>query len=113
LLELSALHAGGALDLCDALADFRFGGTHAEALGVLDLQALVDHLAQKLRREPLLEIGGLLHAGAADGEGDPLLQLEIGDRIVVDARHHAQRLRRREAGREDDDESEEGAKDQR
>jgi hypothetical protein len=37
-------------------------------LGVLDLQALVDHLAQELRRQSLLEVGRLLHAGAADGE---------------------------------------------
>ena len=92
LLELAALHAGGALDLGDALVDLRLGGLHAETLGVLDLQALVDHLAQELRRQPLLQIGCVLHAGAADGEGDALLQLEVGDGIVVDTGHHAQRL---------------------
>ena len=84
-------------------------GRHAETLGVLDLQALVDHLAQKLRREPLLQIGCLLHAGAADGEGDALLQLEVGDRLVVDAGHHAQRLRRDDgdrSGNEEDGEQE-------
>ncbi len=87
--------------------DFRLCRTHAEALGVLDLEALVDHLAQKLLREPLLEVGRLLHAGAADRERDPLLQLEIGDRLVVDAGHHAKRLRRGNSDWRDSEEASE------
>ena len=35
----------------------RFGRLHAERLGILDLQALVDHLPQDLRRQPLLQVG--------------------------------------------------------
>ena len=57
LLELAALHAGGALDLGDPLVDLRLGRLHAERLGILDLQPLVDHLPQDLRRQALLQVG--------------------------------------------------------
>ena len=46
-----------ALDLGDPLVDLRLGRLHAERLGILDLQALVDHLPQELRRQPLLQVG--------------------------------------------------------
>ena len=59
----------------------------AEPLGVLDLQPLVDHLAQDLAGHPLAQVRAVLQAGGADGEQHALREVEIGDGIVVHAGH--------------------------
>ena len=74
-------------------------GLEAQPLGVLDLQPLVDHLAQDLGGHALAQVRTVLQAGGADGEQYPLGEVEIGDGIVVDPRHHAQPFGRCE-GRE-------------
>ena len=83
-------HAGGALDVAEALLHLAVGGLQAEPLGVLDLQAFVDHLAQHLGGHALAQVRAVLQAGGADGEQHALLEVEIGDGVVIDARHHAQ-----------------------
>ena len=84
-----------------------------QSLGVLDLQPLVDHLAQDLGSHTLAQVGTVLQVGGADGEQDPLRQIEIGDGIVVDARDHAQPFSRCECRRQHDDDGEESAEEQR
>ena len=93
-LELSLAQPGRPLDLGVAAVDLGVRGAHAELLGVLDLQALVDHLPQHLSRHALTQIGTVRQAGGADGEEHALRQVEVGDRVVVDARDDAQTLTR-------------------
>ena len=83
------------------MRDFAFGCLETETLGVLDLQPLVDHLAQYLGCQPLTDIRTILQTRSADRENDPLGQLEIGDGVVIDARHDAQRLGRHQDGHQD------------
>jgi hypothetical protein len=92
LPELPAPHAGGALDFGDAPLNFTIGRFDAEPLGILDLQALVDHLAQDLRGHPLAEVRAVRQAARLDGEEHALLQVEVSDGVVVDAGNHAQAL---------------------
>ena len=113
LLELAGRQAGGALDLADPLGDLAVGRSQADPLRVLNLQPFVDHLAQHLRRDALTQLRSVGLVGRADGEDHTLRQLEIGDRVVIHARHHPQALRRGEDRAEDDGERDEGAKDQR
>ena len=79
-----------ALDLAEALLHLGLGGLHAEPLGILDLQPLVDHLAQDLGGHALAQVRAVLQAGGLDGEQDALGEVEVGDRVVVHARHDAQ-----------------------
>ena len=60
-----------------------------------------------------LQVRAVLHAGAADGERDALLEVEIGDGIVVDTGHHAQTLGRAQCRKQSDDDGEKGAEEQR
>ncbi len=113
LLELAARHAGGALDVAEALLHLAVGGLQAEPLGVLDLQAFVDHLAQHLCGHALAQVRAVLQAGGADGEQHALLEVEIGDGVVVDARQHAQALGRSQCWKQSDDDDEKGAEEQR
>ena len=73
LPELAAPHAGGALDF-------------------LDLQALIDHLAQHLRRHALAQVRAVRQTTRLDGEEDALLQVEVCDGVVIDAGDHTQAL---------------------
>ena len=68
------------------------GGLEPEPLGVLDLQLLVDHLAQDLGGHPLAQVRAVLQTGRADGEQYPLREVEVGDGVVVHPRDHAQAL---------------------
>ena len=86
-LNWPRLHAGGALDVAEPLLHLAVGGLHAEPLGVLDLQPLVDHLAQDLGGHALAQVRTVLQAGGADGEQYALLEVEIGDGVVIDPRH--------------------------
>ena len=88
-------------------------GLEAEPLGILDLQPLVDHLAQYLGSHSLAQFRTVLQSGGADGEQYPLGQVEIGDGIVVDPRDHAQPFSRRESRRQHDDDGEKSAEEQR
>ena len=89
LLELAARHAGGALDVAEPLLQLGVGSLQPQALGVLDLQLLVDHLAQHLRGHALAQFRAVLQSGRADGEQHALGEVEIGDGVIVDAREHA------------------------
>ena len=106
-------HAGGALDVVEPLLHLAVGGLQAEPLGVLDLQPFVDHLAQHLGGHALAQVRAVLQAGGADGEQHALLEVEIGDGVVIDARHHAQGLGRSQCWKQSDDDDEKGAEEQR
>ena len=110
LPELAVRHAGGALDVAEPLLHLAVGGLEPQSLGILDLQPLVDHLAQHLCGHPLAQFRTVLQTGRADGEQYALGQVEVGDGIVVHPRHNAQPLSRCEGRRKDDDDGDECAK---
>jgi hypothetical protein len=113
LPKLPARHARRALDLGHTLVQFGLRDAHPQPLGVLDLQPLVDHLPQDLGCQALVKLRAVLHAGAAHGKYDTLVELVIGDGVVIDPRHHAQPLCGGESGADEEGDCDEGAEDER
>ena len=98
LLELALRQAGSAFDLGVAARNLGVRRFDAQFLGILNLQPLVDHLPQHLRRHALAQIRTVLQARRADREQHPLRQVEVGNGVVVDAGHDAQALAGRGLG---------------
>ncbi len=111
--ELAAGEVAGAFDLVDPLLKLTLGGAHAELARVLDLQLLVNHLAQNLRGEALADLRAVLESGGMDREYDALPQFIVGNSIVVYPGHDAQALSEHEGGQQTEEDRQDGAKERR